>query len=173
MMVAVTINKSTFNQEFCFIIKDVFTSWAMLPCSSQRPWENDQLLTQVLWKPRADTKTFVIMVVLECPAPGCTYKTADLQEETSLKLLSLHALAHAQTPTPSSFPGPKLNRPSIDAGVDEEAWNAFIRRWETFKIGSGISSGAAPSQFFQCTSDNLGDLILKADPNVISKPIES
>ena len=111
------------------------------------------------------------MVVLECPAPGCTYKTADLKEETSLQLLSLHALAHAQTPTPSSFPGPKLNRPSIDAGVDEEAWNAFIRRWETFKIGSGISAGAAPSQFFQCTSDNLGDLILKADPEVISKPI--
>ena len=106
------------------------------------------------------------MVVLECPAPGCTYKTADLKEETSLQLLSLHALAHAQTPTSR---GPKLTRPTIDIGVDLETWNAFVRRWDTFRIGSNISESASAVQLFQCASDALGDMLLKSDPALTTK----
>ena len=113
------------------------------------------------------------MVVVRCPAPGCTYEADNADSGIVTALLNIHALEHSRAPIPASysFSGPKLNRPSIDAGVDEEAWNAFIRRWETFKNGSHITDDAAPSQFFQCASDSLGDLILKAEPDVISKPI--
>ena len=109
------------------------------------------------------------MVIVSCPSPGCTYTTDDLPPEVIAPLLSIHAVEHTRPQTPSSR-GPKLNRPTIDVGVDEETWNAFTRRWETFKLGSNISEEAAPTQLFQCTSDALGDLLLKSDPKLTTRP---
>ena len=57
-------------------------------------------------------------------------------------------------------------------GVEEEVWNNFIRRWEAFKIGSNISEDTAPMQLFQCASETLGDLILKAHPGIQTSSIE-
>ena len=113
------------------------------------------------------------MISVPCPAPGCTYVAESDDAGIVTALLNIHVLEHSRSPIPTSSgsSGPKLNRPSIEAGIDEESWNAFIRRWETFRVGSGISTTAATAQFFQCTSDSLGDLILKADANVISKSL--
>ncbi|KAK3779410.1 hypothetical protein RRG08_015811 [Elysia crispata] len=69
-------------------------------------------------------------------------------------------------------PQPKLDRPRIDIGVEEEVWNGFVRRWEAFKTGSGIGEATASMQLFLCASEPLGDLLLKADPNIQSKPID-
>ena len=110
------------------------------------------------------------MVVVSCPYDGCSYTTEDLPPELIAKLLSIHALSHTQAQAPSSR-GPKLNRPTIDVGVDLETWNAFLRRWETFKTGSGIAEEAASTQLFQCASDALGDLLLKSDPRLTMRPI--
>ena len=108
------------------------------------------------------------MVIVECPFPGCTHRTPDLPPEVVGPLLTIHAITHSRPPaTPSR--GPKLNRPTIDVGVDEETWNAFVRRWETFKHGSDIDEGAAPTQLFQCASDALGDLLLKSDPELTKR----
>ena len=109
------------------------------------------------------------MVVVSCPYQGCTYATEDLPPELIAQLLSIHALSHSQAQAPSSR-GPKLNRPTIDVGVDLETWNSFLRRWETFKTGSGITEEAASTQLFQCASDALGDLLLKSDPRLTSRP---
>ena len=111
------------------------------------------------------------MVVVECPAPNCTYATPDLPAEAIAPLLNLHALTHS-SPQIHASRGPRLNRPTIDVGVDEETWNAFVRRWETFKLGSDISDAAAPTQLFQCTSDALGDLLLKSDPKLTTRPMK-
>ena len=108
------------------------------------------------------------MVKVKCPAPNCTYETEDVPAEILSQLLSLHSLKHNAAPVTAPR-GPKLNRPTIDMGVEEETWNAFIRRWETFKLGSGISEDAAPVQLFQCASEALGDLLLKADPRLTTK----
>ena len=108
------------------------------------------------------------MVIVSCPVPGCTYKTEDLPPEIIVQLLNLHALQHSNTQITASK-GPKLTRPTIDMGVEEETWNAFLRRWETFKLGSGISEDAAPIQLFQCASEALGDLLLKADPKITTR----
>ena len=108
------------------------------------------------------------MVKVSCPAPGCSYSTDDLPVEIVSTLLTVHALEHTRAPVTASK-GPKLNRPVIDVGVDEETWNAFIRRWEAFRQGSDISEAAAPTQLFQCASEPLGDLLLKSDPALTSR----
>ena len=108
------------------------------------------------------------MVVVSCSVSGCPYKTEDVAPEIVVQLLNLHALQHTSAQIPASK-GPKLVRPTIDIGVQEETWNNFLRRWETFKLGSGISDDAAPTQLFQCASESLRDLLLKADPRLTTK----
>ena len=107
------------------------------------------------------------MVVISCPLPVCSYVTPDEDPAVVSALLNIHALSHV-TPTPTAR-GPKLNRPQIDTGIDLETWNAFIRRWEAFKIGSNINAAMAPTQLFQCASESLGDLLLKTDPDLTSR----
>ena len=109
------------------------------------------------------------MVIIGCPASGCPYETPDVSMEVAASLLNIHALEHSRPQTHASN-GPKLNRPVVDVGIDEETWNSFVRRWENFRIGSGISDDASSTQLFQCTSETLGDLLLKSDPRLTLKP---
>ena len=84
-------------------------------------------------------------------------------------LLQLHAAEHSTRRAAQA--GPKLERPSIDAGVDEESWNSFVRRWEAYRAGSQISDEFAPVQLFQCANRGLADLILRSDFDVISSSV--
>ena len=110
------------------------------------------------------------MPAVSCPAPGCTYKTPDEDASVVVVLLQIHASTSHQSSTASS--GPKLNRPHIDVGVEQETWNTFVRRWEAFRSGSKISDDAASTQLFQCASEALGDILLKSDPGVTSRPVD-
>ena len=114
------------------------------------------------------------MVVIKCPVNGCVYETPDESSDIVCALLNLHSTEHRQPVNTSQHTSnvPKLNRPCIDIGIDPEAWMSFVRRWETFKIGSGIPDGAASIQLFQCASEKLGDLMIKADPKLLLKPVE-
>ena len=60
----------------------------------------------------------------------------------------------------------------MDIGIDEETWNAFTRRWDTFRLGSDIDDTSAPHQLFHCTSEALGDIILKSDPTITTKSLK-
>ena len=109
------------------------------------------------------------MVNVRCPYPGCAYEAANDDAQIVVALLNIHAQTHVQaTPQPLA-PPPKLDRPKIDIGVEEEVWNSFIRRWEAFRAGSNINETTAPMQLFQCASDALGDLVLKAHPGIQSE----
>ena len=114
-------------------------------------------------------------IKIQCPAPDCTFETAEAEASVVAVLLSIHA-STVHTPqaiASGSMPrGPKLDRPRVDSGLDEETWNAFIRRWEVFRLGSGITTGEAPRQLFHCASDALGDLILKSDPSVTTRTLD-
>ena len=66
--------------------------------------------------------------------------------------------------------GPKLERPKVDIGMTLEEWNIFKRRWDVFVSGSGLDPDASSSQLFQCACDELGDILLKTDPSIVSKP---
>ena len=74
------------------------------------------------------------MVVVECSAPGCAFKTDDVSEALAIALLTNHGLAHQSAPrvmaAPAQAPspqGPKLDRPRVDMGVSIEEWSVFIR----------------------------------------------
>ena len=107
------------------------------------------------------------MVIVKCPL--CPYQTEDVEGNVVTALLNLHAMSHSQQ-APAPVP-PKLERPRIDVGVEEEVWNNFMRRWEAFRVGSGINATAAPMQLFQCATGALGDLVLKSDPDIHNKNI--
>ena len=109
------------------------------------------------------------MVVVDCPVDGCDYSTQDVSEALAIALLTIHGPTHtAHTPEPLPVKGPRLERPQVNVGISTEEWNVFIRRWEVFRVGSGIDDASAPSQLFQCAGTELGDSILKANPNATS-----
>ena len=99
------------------------------------------------------------MVIVACPSPGCIYQTEHLPAEVIVSLLNIHALEHSRSQIHASK-SPKLDRPIIDVGVDDETWNSFVRRWETFKLGSDINDNSVPTQLFRCAIEALGDLLL-------------
>ena len=109
------------------------------------------------------------MVRIQCPR--CDYETVDAEAQIVVELLRIHATSHAQNVAGSNQP--KLERPRIDIGVEEEVWNNFMRRWEAFRIGSGIEQSTAPMQFLQCATESLGDLVLKYDPEIHTKDIKT
>ena len=113
------------------------------------------------------------MVVVGCSVPGCEFKSDDVSEATAIALLTNHGLAHQAAPPAIAGPapvsrGPKLDRPKVDVGVAIEEWNVFVRRWDVFRAGSGIDEASAPAQLFQCAGTELGDSLLKVNPNLTS-----
>ena len=112
------------------------------------------------------------MPAIECPVNNCQFATAeDCTVELAVELLKLHAVDHRQptAQTVAATNGPKLERPKVARGLNEEQWNMFERRWGFYKPGSGITATNAASQLFQCASEDLGDYMLKVDPNIASK----
>ena len=118
------------------------------------------------------------MVVVECSVPHCDFKTGDVSENLAIALLANHSLADQSAPaiagpTPERAPrGPKLDRQKVNIGVSTEEWNVFTRRSEVFRRGSGIDTASAPSQLFQCAGQELGDGILKANPQAASGTLQ-
>ena len=113
------------------------------------------------------------MIALECPIPGCSYKTPESSETVACALLTAHTPVHTSVSamaTSTRNHGPKLDRPKVDVGINQEEWNIFIRRWDAFVIGSGLDPDASSSQLFQCAGEDLGNSLLKSDPDIISRP---
>ena len=115
------------------------------------------------------------MPVLQCPIDSCTYETADVEAVAAAALINLHAVVH-QSPSPAATPpqqprGPKLERPRIKLNASCEEWNAFIQRWDTFRIRSGITDASAIGQLLECTSEDLGNIAIRAYPTFTNLPI--
>ena len=110
------------------------------------------------------------MVVVPCPVAGCSFVTLDQEPPVVAALLQLHATEHSAANRQQN--GPKLDRPGIEAGVDEESWNSFERLWDAYRAGSQIPDSAATIQLLQCASKELADLIYKSDPQVTSRPVD-
>jgi hypothetical protein len=114
------------------------------------------------------------MTVLSCPIPaGCGFQTDDVDVIGAAAVLNIHALTHAAKPlttTPTSR-APKLERPRICLNASTEDWNAFLRRWNTFKVGSGIAEAAESTQLLECAHEQLTNIILRADPAFTTRPL--
>ena len=46
-------------------------------------------------------------------------------------------------------------------------------KWDVFKNGSGIQDSSAAAQLFQCADDDLADCLLKVDPKITSRNIDT
>ena len=115
-----------------------------------------------------------------CPAADCDWVTrlcvpddaehADMVQLLQLQMqeLQLHAqIVHPQVGAPAPrTPGSKakMDAPKIQLGVDQQAWDQFMTRWNMYKTTMGIDGGSAPSYFFSCLDKDLGDAVLKANP---------
>ena len=118
------------------------------------------------------------MVVLECNFFDCAYKTTDSSEIIAVCLLNNHTKTHKSTTNGNNvnsnqcIKGPKIERPSIDMGVDDVVWNAFICRWNLFRHGYNLDNESVSMQLFQCAAEYLGNALLKADSAITSRPFE-
>jgi hypothetical protein len=115
---------------------------------------------------------------IACPFPECDYETDEVTEAVAIALLNAHIHVHSHPPqapaataSVARMKGPRLEQPRIEAGVTTEKWNAFVRRWETFKDGSDIDNNSATLQLFYCAHEALGDIILRAEKTFASKPL--
>ena len=119
---------------------------------------------------------------MECPIEGCEYTTGPKSETVACCLLTAHMVSHQQpapapAPVPAAVPaidpvrssGPKLDRPSIRAGSSMEDWNLFKLKWVMYRNGSKLTGADVAYHLFQCAEENLGDALLKADPNIGNK----
>ena len=57
------------------------------------------------------------------------------------------------------------SRPSVAQGSTKENWNTFLARLEKFKRGTRMAVGEAIQQLFQCCEGDLGDNILRSNPD--------
>jgi len=117
------------------------------------------------------------MVSITCTVPDCEYVTDSLPAQYAMDQLRQHredvhrnAQSRQDHISATSRP-PALDRPKIDVGASIEQWNLFTRKWELYRMGSGITDTAAPAQLFQCASEQLGDSILKSDSTIMNKPL--
>lgn len=113
------------------------------------------------------------MTVLKCPIPGCEFATDDVEVVGAAAILNLHSHVH-NAPVRVPAPGiraPKLERPKVKQNSTTEEWNAFLRRWDTFVIGASIPAAAASAQLLECTTEGLGNIILRANPTFTTQPI--
>ena len=113
---------------------------------------------------------------IACPIENCAYVTDDVEAVIAASLIQVHGSTHT-APAPAGAAaalatrpkGPKLERPSINMGVELETWNSFVRRWRAFKDGSGINDNGATYQLIHCADELLSDTILKADPGITER----
>ena len=102
--------------------------------------------------------------ILQCLLPQCdwTYPCSFGSEE-SYNLIKMHMeYAHPQPERNShTARAPKFDAPTIDAGIDQEAWIAFTIRWQQYCQGSGISRELQSLRLFQCASQGLGTTLLQ------------
>ena len=66
---------------------------------------------------------------------------------------------------------PKVTRPIVDMGIDQEQWNSFVIRWKQFRLASGIPASTESLQLFHCASEELSNLILRLEPGVTELPV--
>jgi len=114
------------------------------------------------------------MTVLSYSIPDCGFTTEDVDVIGAAAILNVHSHVHVvSTSAPVAFTprAPRLERPRLQLNATTEEWNAFIRRWDTYRVGSGITDNIAPGQLLECASEQLKNILLRADPAFTSRPL--
>ena len=116
------------------------------------------------------------MPLLKCPVPPCIWSNeCELNSEQCMEMVKLHvSVCHSVAAVAESSSGksPKLNRPIVDVGIDQENWDSFVVRWKQFLVASHISKSTESLQLFHCASEELGNLLLKSNPALTDMPVD-
>ena len=112
------------------------------------------------------------MVNVQRPVKGCAYATGDYPASIVSSLLSAHtAGSHMIAPpaAPSRRP-PKVDRPDLSDGIDEEAWNAFQQSLTIFKRANGVEDEDLAVQLYSCCKQSLKQKITAVYPDFLDRP---
>ena len=51
-----------------------------------------------------------------------------------------------------------------------ESWNSFQVLWNLYKKGAGLTEAECGLQLIYCCDEELMEQLLRADPNIVTKP---
>lgn len=116
------------------------------------------------------------MPVIRCPISNCEYSTEDVDPAIAAALLMVHNNVHSTATgtalAPARQRAPKIPRPNIGTGSNEEHWNSFLARWGMFKRSTNLSPHEIIQQLFECCEEELGNNILKCHPTAVTQTEE-
>ena len=112
------------------------------------------------------------MAQIPCQYPGCNFIAENTSEAIALVMFKSHLMSHSQaaaTSTANSQKLPPIPRPEIKQDVSEEDWISFVAEWGTFKRCTSIPEDRVPDQLYQCCEKSLARLIIREQPDIVSK----
>ena len=109
---------------------------------------------------------------IPCQFPECNFEATHASEAVAIVMLNSHLLSHQQpsgSHETTSQKLPPIQRPEIKQDITEEDWATFVAEWEHFKRCTRISSTSMADHLYQCCEKSLAKLVIRADPEIISK----
>ena len=107
--------------------------------------------------------------VIKCVVSDCSWSySCRFGSQESMQIIKMHLEYDHRPPESQTTKNrlPKFEAPTLDTGIDQETWIAFTLRWEQYCKGSGIDENLKSLQLFQCATETLGNLLLKANPKI-------
>ena len=87
---------------------------------------------------------------------GCNYNTGEYPAAVVWSLLAAHtAGAHVAPVAPAARRPPKMDRPELTDGIDEEEWNAFQQSLAIYIRANGIEAQDLAVQIYSCCKQPL------------------
>ena len=88
---------------------------------------------------------------VQCPLPGCTYLTPDLDPVIVTAPITTHATSNA-IPTTSGHPAPvdKVKRPTISLADTTDDWKYFFSRWDDYMAATRTNGRDRILQLLEC-----------------------
>ena len=108
-----------------------------------------------------------IMVIINCPYPGCAFNTGNVAEALAAMLLQIHASGFHSGGTPDVDQSNvttitvvacvrKVWCPTISAGSSTEAWCYFNIRWTDYVTATKITGQDHVIRLLECCDEDLG-----------------
>ncbi len=99
------------------------------------------------------------MPEVQCPFPGCDYKTADLDAPIVAALITAHSAVHpaamAAAPIGTIAKVERVRRPTITAAGTSEDWAYFQSRWKDYVDATKVDGRDKVIQLLECCDEPL------------------
>ena len=108
---------------------------------------------------------------IKCQFTGCEVEVSNDSEAIALAMFQSHMLSHSNPVQTTSQRQrlPPIPRPEIKQDITEEDWVCINAEWSNFKSCAGISDDQLVNQLYQCCEKSLARLIIREQPDVLTK----